>query len=128
MAIVWICFQPGTHRHTGILRTLAAAKQFLRTTSNSAVLKQTKGDPSAGPHHSVNLSWKASHSAVVGYNVYRRGIAGSSKINSALVFGTNYVDSSVQPGQTYYYVTRAVSSAGTESSPSNEVKVVIPSR
>ena len=127
MAIAWICFQLGTHRHTGILRTLAEARQFLSNASNSPDVKQPRASASSGRQHSVNLSWKASTSAVVGYNVYRRGTLGSTKINSAPVIGTSYADSSVQPGQTYYYVTKAVSSAGTESSPSNEVRVVVPS-
>jgi hypothetical protein len=38
----------------------------------------------------------------------------------------NYSDSTVQSGQTYYYVTTAVSSTGTESAYSNQVTAVVP--
>jgi fibronectin type 3 domain-containing protein len=126
LAIIWVCFQLGTHRHTGILRTLARVRQFVSNTSSSAD-KIPPRSALPGPRHSVNLSWKASASAVLGYNVYRRDRSGFSKINSVPVIGTSYVDSSVQPGLTYYYITRAVSSTGTESSPSNEIRVVVPS-
>jgi hypothetical protein len=127
VALVWMCFQLGTRRHTGIGGTQFEARQFPVNSSSSPVVKQPRGSASAGPQHSVNLSWKASTSAVAGYNVYRRDAWGLTKVNSAPVTGTTYLDSSVQPGQTYYYVTKSVSSTGTESSPSNEVRVVVPS-
>jgi fibronectin type 3 domain-containing protein len=63
----------------------------------------------------------------VGYNVYRRGTSGTTKLNAVPVTGTSYVDSSVQPGQTYYYVTKAVSATGAESGPSNQVQITVPS-
>jgi fibronectin type 3 domain-containing protein len=64
---------------------------------------------------------------VVGYNVYRRGTSGVLKLNLEPVTGTSYVDRTVQPGQTYFYVTKAVNARGTESSTSNEVRADIPS-
>jgi fibronectin type 3 domain-containing protein len=78
--------------------------------------------------HSVNLFWDASSSSVTGYNVYRGGQSGSpySKINDTPVAGTTYTDSSVQAGQTYYYVTTSVGTDGTESSYSNQGMAVIP--
>jgi len=78
--------------------------------------------------HTVALSWNPSTSQVVGYNVYRGVVSGGpySKINSALDANTNYTDSQVQSGQTYYYVTTAVDSVGTESSYSNQAQAVIP--
>jgi len=128
LGIAWTGFQLGTHRHTGILRTLVEIRQFFGPASkNPPTTQQLTGGAYPGPQHSVHLSWKASASAVAGYNVYRRGISGLTKINSKPVPDTSYVDSSVQPGQTYYYVTRAVSSTGTESSPSNEVHAAVPS-
>ena len=68
----------------------------------------------------VNLSWKASPSAIVGYNVYRRGTSGVVKLNSEPVTGTSYVDRTVQPGQTYFYLIKAVNAKGTESTASGE--------
>ncbi len=78
--------------------------------------------------HSVALTWNASTSTVNGYNVYRSTVSGSSytKINSSLVAVLNYTDSTVQNGTTYFYVTTAVDSAGTESANSNEVSAPIP--
>ena len=78
--------------------------------------------------HSVALSWNASTSAVSGYNIYRSTMSGSSylRINSSLVAGLNYTDSTVQNGTTYYYVTTGVDSTGIESVYSNQVPAAIP--
>jgi fibronectin type 3 domain-containing protein len=109
------------------LRALANAKHFLSEASTSANVQQRSASTAAGPQHSVNLSWKASTSPVVGYNVYRRGASGVVKLNSEPVTSTSYVDRTVQPGQTYFYVAKAVNARGTESTPSNEVRADIPS-
>ncbi len=78
--------------------------------------------------HSVALTWNASTSTVSGYNVYRSTVSGTAytKLNSSLVSGPAYTDSSVQNGTTYFYVTTAVDSAGNESTYSNEAQAVIP--
>ncbi len=78
--------------------------------------------------HSVELSWIASTSPVVGYNVYRGIQSGGpyTKINSSLVAGNIYSDGTVQNGQTYYYVATAVNSQGDESVFSNETQAAIP--
>jgi hypothetical protein len=127
LAMAWVSFQLGTHRHTGILRMLAQGKHFLSNSLASPDLQQRSAKASTGPQHNVNLSWKPSTSAVVGYNVYRRGTSGVVKVNSAPVTGTSFVDNTVQPGQTYFYVTKAVNAKGAESTPSNEVRADIPS-
>jgi hypothetical protein len=77
---------------------------------------------------SVSLSWDASTSEVTGYNVYRGTVSGGpySKLNSSLDPGTRFIDTSVAPAHTYYYVTTAVNSSGQESAYSNQVQVVIP--
>ena len=126
LAIFWIGFQLGTHRHTGILRALLEAKRFLSDVSISAGPQQQVTGRPPGPQHKVNLSWKASTSAIIGYNVYRRGPSGVVKLNLEPVPGTTYVDSTVQAGQTYFYVTKAVSARGMESTPSNEIRVDVP--
>jgi hypothetical protein len=46
--------------------------------------------------------------------IVRRSTAGVVKLNSEPVTGTSYVDHTVQPGQTYYYVIKAVSAKGSE--------------
>jgi hypothetical protein len=126
LAIFWIALLLATHRHTGILWALSEAKHFLSDVSISAGAQQPRANRPPGQQHKVTLSWKASASAIVGYNVYRRGTSGVVKLNLEPVPGTTYVDSTVQPGQTYFYVTKAVSARGTESTPSNEVRVDIP--
>jgi hypothetical protein len=126
LAIFWIGFLLGTRRHTGILRAFAEAKHFLSDVSISAGAQQQRSNGPPGPQHKVTLSWKASASAVVGYNVYRRAASGVVKLNLEPIPGTTYVDGTVQAGQTYFYVTKAVNTRGTESTPSNEVRVDIP--
>ncbi len=78
--------------------------------------------------HSSTLTWQASTSSVVGYNVYRADQSGGpyTAINPTLQAGTSYVDGAVLPGLTYYYVVTAVDSSGMESINSNEVMAVIP--
>ena len=78
--------------------------------------------------HYVNLYWTASSSSVAGYNIYRSSESGGpyTRINSSLQAGSIYTDKTVQGGQTYSYVSTAVSSNGFESAYSNETQVVIP--
>jgi Abnormal spindle-like microcephaly-assoc'd, ASPM-SPD-2-Hydin len=78
--------------------------------------------------HSVALSWDASTSQVIGYNVYRRiGSSGTyTKINPSVNAATNYTDTSVQSGQTYDYVTTSVDASNVESVYSNEATAAIP--
>jgi len=82
----------------------------------------------AGQTHTVGLAWVGSTSPVVGYNVYRSTVNGSSyvMINSGLVTTVSYTDSAVQSGTTYYYVTTAVDSNGLESAFSNQASAFIP--
>jgi len=76
----------------------------------------------------VSLSWAASTSTVVGYNVYRGTQSGGpyAVLNSAADASTTYTDSTVQAGQTYYYVVTAVDGSGNESVNSNQAQAVVP--
>jgi hypothetical protein len=79
--------------------------------------------------HAVTLTWNASSSTVVGYNVYRSTVSGRDyvKINAAMVKDRlSYKDENVESGKTYYYVTRAVDAKGKESGDSAEVVVRVP--
>jgi hypothetical protein len=78
--------------------------------------------------HSVALSWTASTSSVVGYNIYRGSVSGGpyTLLTSSPVAGTSYTDLTVQAGQIYFYVVTAVAASGTESVFSNEVSATIP--
>jgi hypothetical protein len=80
--------------------------------------------------HSVVLAWTASASgSVVGYNVFRSTTSGGtySQINSPLVTTTSFTDTTVTPGQTYYYVTTAVDASNDQSAFSNQAQATVPS-
>jgi hypothetical protein len=106
------------------------------TTCNVAVIQRVANAVSGGVclatgggSHAVDLSWNASVSpSIAGYNVYRTTTAGSGyvKINSALVSGTSYTDTTIVGGQTYFYVTTAVDSSNNESDFSNVVQATVP--
>jgi hypothetical protein len=79
--------------------------------------------------HTVGLSWDAStFPNGVGYNVYRGPSANgpNTKINSSLDPNTTYSDTTLQAGETYYYVTTAVDNQGVESAYSNQSEATIP--
>ena len=78
--------------------------------------------------HSAGLSWIASPSTVIGYNVYRATISGGpyTLLNTSLVPTTQYSDANVQSGQTYYYVVTAVDSSNKESAYSDQSSATIP--
>jgi fibronectin type 3 domain-containing protein len=101
---------------------------FTTAGSSSPFTAALTGSGAAPVQHSVNLFWDASSSSVSGYNVYRGGQSGGpySKINATPVAGTTYTDSSIQAGQTYYYVTTSVGTDGMESGYSNQGMAVIP--
>jgi len=65
---------------------------------------------------------------VAGYNVYRGTVSGGpySKLNSSLIAPTTYTDSTVQSGQTYFYVVAAVDASNVESAYSNTISAIIP--
>ena len=88
---------------------------------------QKQGAPLGG-HYAV-LTWKASPSVVVGYNVYRaENPAGPyTKLNLSPIREATYKDSSVQAGRTYFYQVTAVDAKGHESGFSNQVRATVPS-
>jgi hypothetical protein len=102
---------------------------ILSNATGSASSVALSGTGVAPPvQHAVALNWDASSSSVAGYNVYRSVVSGSSyaKLNGSVVGGVSYADSSVQSGQTYYYVATSVDASGTESAYSNEVTAIVP--
>lgn len=77
--------------------------------------------------HTVELSWEASNSPVLGYYVYRGAAASSlSKLTGAIDPNTRYDDSSVEGGQTYVYAVTSVGSNNVESAQSSPATVTIP--
>ncbi len=85
--------------------------------------------------HSVTLSWVAGTATppalVAGYNIYRGAVSGGpyTKLTTSVwTNGSPYTDSSVQAGQTYYYVATTVDTTGNESAFSTPpIPAVIPS-
>jgi fibronectin type 3 domain-containing protein len=92
---------------------------------------QTNSSPPAAPTNlaatsdtsKISLSWTASGTAGVTYNVYRGFLNGSEPLYVTGVTGTTFTDSNLQnPG--YWYKVTAKSSGG-ESGPSNEVLIYL---
>ena len=73
------------------------------------------------------VQWVQSPSEVMGYNVYRGVHSGGpyQKVNPELEPATNYTDTTVKGGSTYFYVVTAVD-AGSESRYSMEVIASVP--
>jgi len=109
---------------TATFLALLLSVLWVRVTSgkSSAPFGQT------GKSHSVTLTWKASKSAVKGYNVYRGTSSGGpyARVNSELVRELTYKDENVPGGKTYYYVSRSVDANGRESGNSGEITVTVP--
>jgi hypothetical protein len=97
-------------------------------TPNSPTLVGLSGTGTAVVAHSVSLTWTASTSTVVGYNVYVGSVSGGPYVllNSLPNASMSYTDNTVVSGTTYFYVVTAVDASGMESVVSNEVFVTIP--
>jgi len=78
--------------------------------------------------HSVALSWAPGPTGIVGYNTYVGSASGGPylRLTSAPLPSTSLVDSSVQSGQTYYYVVTALDATNKESAYSAEVSASLP--
>ncbi|HEY2119792.1 MAG TPA: choice-of-anchor D domain-containing protein [Candidatus Acidoferrum sp.] len=85
--------------------------------------------PPTPVQHTVRLAWNPSSSTIAGYNVYRSLSNKSSfmKITSSLLSATDFDDTTVASGSTYYYAVTAVNAAGEESGYSNEATAIVPS-
>jgi hypothetical protein len=96
--------------------------------TNSPDSISLSGTGVAAVDHSVALSWSPSTTSVVGYNTYSSAQSGGpyTKLTSAPVAATSYIDSAVQAGQTYYFVVTSVDSSNAESSYSAEVSALVP--
>ena len=65
---------------------------------------------------------------MIGYNTYSSQMSGGpyTKLTGTPVAATSYTDSSVQAGQTYFFVVTSVDSSNLESAFSAEVSALIP--
>lgn len=88
-------------------------------------------DPGSAPSsskHVVALSWEASHSKNVSYQVYRSETSGGpyTRLTASAISTLQYSDSHVESGVQYFYVVTAVDKHGSESPYSQEIAVTIP--
>ena len=111
-----------------------SASGTLNITSNASstptsVSLAGSGETASGTQHSVQLSWNASSSQVIGYRVYRSETSGDSynPLNGTAITALTYDDNAVSSGTTYYYVVTAVDASGNESVYSNQATAVVPS-
>ena len=77
----------------------------------------------------MTLSWAASTTPVVGYNVYRATAPNGpySKLNSQPILTTHYADTSVEAARTYTYHVTAVDGKKLETTATTDVTATIPS-
>jgi hypothetical protein len=112
-------------------KTAGSVSGSVTITSNAADSPTVETLSGTGTNaHYVSLSWAASTSTnISGYNVYRSSTSGGpyTKVNGSLITSTSYTDTTVQAGQTYYYVATAVNSSNIESSYSNQAQATVPS-
>jgi len=88
----------------------------------------------ASTSYSVTLSWNQSPSPdtagneILGYNIFRSTTSGGpyQQLNSSVIAGTTYADTSVADGTTYYYVATVVDSSNAQSAYSTQIVAVIP--
>src|ERR1700730_9844285 len=96
---------------------------FLVTT----LLQSGCGKKASRPHM-VSISWNASTSPVIGYNVYRAPAPGGpyTKLNSTPIATLNYEDTSVEAGHTYSYKVTAVDAKNVESGGAGDIITKVP--
>jgi hypothetical protein len=106
----------------------SAGKISFQSDADNAPRAAFMGNGTQTGGHSVTLSWQPAANPVVGYNVYRGSASKGpyARINSAVHPKPTYTDGLVAPGESYFYMTTAVSRNGRESKFSNQVHVTIP--
>ena len=119
------CHRIGVRGHTALVLMLGLSTIAIALGCKS---RATASLSAISSSHAVQLSWNPSTSDVIGYDVYRGTLPGGpyTKLNSSPVVTTIYIDGTVRPGETYFYVVSAVDSNNVESAPSNEIIATIP--
>jgi hypothetical protein len=100
------------------------------TATNSPAKVALSGSGVAVVNHSVSLGWTPSTSTVAGYDLYRstQSNTGFALVNTSLITGTSFTDTSVVGGQTYYYYATSVTSGGTQSADSDVATATVPTQ
>jgi hypothetical protein len=101
---------------------------FNTSASGTQPVVALSGAGGSASGHTASLSWSASSSTVVGYNIYRSVTQGGlyTKLNGILQTQTTFVDTNLISGKTYYWVVTSVDASGNESGYSNEVAAIVP--
>jgi len=108
---------------------VSGSVSLVSNATNSPTAMSLSGTGAQQSTHTVGLSWTGSTSTVIGYNVYRGTVPGGpygSKLTTSPVSLTQFTDTGLQSGQTFYYVVTAVDSDNVESVFSNQVTAIIP--
>jgi hypothetical protein len=115
-----VVFAPNT---TG---TLSGTITIASNASNSPTTINVSGSGASSAPHGVTLNWTPSTTTYASFNIFRGTISGGpyAQINSSLT--PSFTDTSLTPGQTYYYVVTEVDSSGVESTYSNEAAAPVP--
>jgi hypothetical protein len=109
------------------LASLLFVAAFALTNCGSA---PNQGPTLQGTSHSVTLSWVADASAVSGYAVYRSSGDPTGPfypLAITLPGTTQFIDTTVVTGETYYYTVTAFDSSNLQSLPTFAVTASIPS-
>jgi fibronectin type 3 domain-containing protein len=115
------------HRRPALRRFCLFSIAALSLVAGCGKLRDLYAQKESGKPHSVTINWSASVSRVAGYNVYRASPPGApAKLTPNLVSGTQYIDKTVEAGDTYTYSVTAVDFKGKESVPSGITTVTIP--
>ena len=101
---------------------------FTVASPSSTIKAALSGTGTGGSQRSVTLSWKPESTPVAGYNVYRaaKKTGPYSKLTSPLDTATDYLDTNVTAGSTYYYEVTAVNDQGLESARTAPIGATIP--
>lgn len=109
-----------------ILRSVVAVGIMATSLGCAGGNGSNSGNPPV--QHSVSLSWTASTTSGVGYNIYRAKYSTScgsfSKVNATPNAATSYTDDTVVKATSYCYGVKAVNTANQESDYSNVVSNV----
>ena len=123
----WCMALTGTTNFAGPLTLTATSPGLTSATLNLTVLA-TNAAPAvpsnlavSGSNGQIQLTWPISFGATT-YNIKRSSVSGGPYATLASFTAISYVDATVFPGGTYYYVVSAVNANG-ESSNSSEVSV-----
>jgi hypothetical protein len=108
---------------------VSGSVSLISNATNSPAAMGLSGSGAQLSVHTVGLTWMDSASTVSGYNVYRGTSTGgpyASKLTPSPISSTQFTDTGLQSGQTYFYVVTAVDSNGAESVYSNQATASIP--